>query len=92
MKRCKDPRLADYRGDAVPVHVRPQIRSDAGEDVALGDGALQYGHESIVESYYVFAVGKYVAISPDVIVIDHPGYNRSRGPATVLSTRVNAHW
>jgi hypothetical protein len=63
-----------------------------GNGFLLGDGALQYGHESIVESYYVFAVGKYVAISPDVIVIDHPGYNRSRGPATVLSTRVNAHW
>ena len=32
MERREDPRLADRCGDAVPVHVRPQIRTDTRED------------------------------------------------------------
>lgn len=63
-----------------------------GSGFLLGDGALRYGPESIAETYYLFAIGPYVAVSPDVIFIAHPGYNRDRGPATVLSTRLNAHW
>ncbi len=63
-----------------------------GSGFLLGDGALRYGPESIAETYYLFALGRYVAISPDVIFIAHPGYNRDRGPATVLTARLNAHW
>jgi hypothetical protein len=63
-----------------------------GNGFLLGDGALSYGHESIVEGYYRFAIGQYVAISPDVIFVANPGYNRARGPATVLTARLNAHW
>ena len=63
-----------------------------GNGFLLGDGALSYGHESIVEGYYRFAIGQYVAISPDIIFIANPGYNRDRGPAAVLTARLNAHW
>jgi hypothetical protein len=59
-----------------------------GSGFLLGDGALRYGPESIAETYYLFAIGRYLAISPDLILIAHPGYNRDRGPATVLSLRV----
>lgn len=58
----------------------------------LGDGALRYGWEEILELYYRFQLGKRWQLSPDVQVIRNPGYNRDRGPATVLGLRVNWHW
>jgi high affinity Mn2+ porin len=63
-----------------------------GSGFLLGDGALRYSPESIAETYYLFAIARDVAISPDVMFIANPGYNRARGPATVLTTRLNAHW
>lgn len=55
----------------------------------LGDGNLNYGRENIVEWYYNAHLwhGLYgmVGGSP----IDHPGYNRDRGPVYV--TTVRAH-
>jgi high affinity Mn2+ porin len=63
-----------------------------GNGFLLGDGALSYGHESIVEGYYRLAIGPYVAVSPDVILVANPGYNRDRGPAAVFTARLNAHW
>ncbi len=58
----------------------------------LGDGALHYGLEEILELYYRFQLGKYWQVSPDAQYIRDPGYNQDRGPATVLSLRANFHW
>jgi|SRR5579863_7086966 len=58
----------------------------------LGDGALNYGWEEILELYYRIQVAKLWQLSPDVQYIRDPGYNRDRGPATALSLRVNWHW
>jgi hypothetical protein len=58
----------------------------------LGDGALRYGWEEILELYYRFQLAKAWQLSPDVQYIRDPGYNRDRGPATVLALRVNWHW
>jgi high affinity Mn2+ porin len=58
----------------------------------LGDGALRYGWEEILELYYRFQLGKHWQLSPDVQAIRNPGYNRDRGPAPVLSLRANWHW
>jgi hypothetical protein len=62
-----------------------------GRGFLLGDGKLLYGPEALVESYYRLQVGGHATISPDVMLIDHPGYNRDRGPATVLTMRLSAH-
>jgi carbohydrate-selective porin OprB len=59
-----------------------------GRGFLLGDGALRYGAESLGEAYYRLQLGSYVAVSPDLMGIVHPGYNRDRGPASVLSIRV----
>ncbi len=56
----------------------------------LGDGALSYGPEIVTEAYYRLQLGPHLAITPDVIRIVNPGYNRVRGPATVLGLRVRA--
>ena len=63
-----------------------------GRGFLLGDGALHYGHEVIGESYYHAQFGEYVAVSPDAMLLVHPGYNRDRGPAVVLSARCNIHY
>ncbi|MDQ6690078.1 MAG: carbohydrate porin [Gemmatimonadota bacterium] len=63
--------------------------SAGGLGFLLGDGRLSYGPEQILEGYYRLQVGPCLQLSPDVQHIRNPGYNRDRGPATVLSLRIN---
>ncbi|MBI3567263.1 MAG: carbohydrate porin [Gemmatimonadetes bacterium] len=63
-----------------------------GNGFLLGDGALRYGPEGIVESYYRVQVGPWLQLSPDVMLIANPGYNRDRGPAFVTTLRLSTHW
>ena len=63
-----------------------------GDGFLLGDGALNYGEEQVVEAYYRIQIGKYTQLSPDFQYIRNPGYNRDRGPATVLSLRLNVRY
>jgi carbohydrate-selective porin OprB len=55
----------------------------------LGDGRLNYGRESVSESYYTAHVfgGLYVAVQ--LSVVDNPGYNRDRGPVIVPGVRAH---
>jgi carbohydrate-selective porin OprB len=57
----------------------------------LGDGALSYGPEEIVETYYNlplwFMRGLYGAV--DFQFINNPGYNRDRGPVLVPGVRIH---
>ncbi len=55
----------------------------------LCDGALDYGHERVVESYYRTQLGRYLQMSPDLQWITNPGYNRARGPVRVIGVRVH---
>jgi high affinity Mn2+ porin len=53
----------------------------------LGDGALHYGLESIVETYYNWQVRKGIYITLDLQGIANPGYNQSRGPIAFMALR-----
>jgi hypothetical protein len=57
----------------------------------LGDGALSYGPEKIMETYCNFPIplhsGLFAAL--DLQYIDDPGYNRARGPVLVLGARLH---
>ena len=55
----------------------------------LGDGALAYGREKIVEAFYNLALVRGIAIAPDLQFVDDPGYNRARGPVWVTSARLH---
>ncbi|HXM38550.1 MAG TPA: carbohydrate porin [Gemmatimonadales bacterium] len=55
----------------------------------LGDGALTYGQERILEAYYTRAVGLGLAFAADVQRVANPAYNRDRGPVTVFSLRAH---
>lgn len=53
----------------------------------LGDGALNYGRENIVEAYYNAHIWRGFFFGPDVQHINNPGYNRDRGPVLVAGSR-----
>jgi high affinity Mn2+ porin len=95
---------ADYKGnqwsrqlDKVGVaFVSNAIKRDhqnylklGGLGFLLGDGNLNYGRENIVETYYNAHMisGIYAALG--LQAIDHPGYNRDRGPVLVTAVRLH---
>jgi high affinity Mn2+ porin len=88
-------RGSDTAGLAVAVN---GLSSDArrylaagGMGILIGDGALRdYGLEKILETYYSMSLGSDWAVSADVQYIDHPAYNRDRGPVCVFGLRL--HW
>jgi len=55
----------------------------------LGDGKLNYGRETIVESYYNWHAWRGLFYAVDVQHINNPGYNRDRGPVWVGSVRTH---
>ena len=55
----------------------------------LGDGALHYGTERIVEGYYRLHLWRGIAVSPDFQWITNPGYNLNRGPVYVFGLRLH---
>ena len=69
-----------------------QYLAAGGSGFLLGDGALNYSVEEILESYYRAQIGRFIQVSPDVQFIRNPGYNRDRGPALVASLRVNVRY
>jgi high affinity Mn2+ porin len=55
----------------------------------LGDGALNYGRENIVEAYYNAHLWRGLFAGLDLQHINNPGYNRDRGPVIVPGARVH---
>jgi high affinity Mn2+ porin len=55
----------------------------------LGDGALSYGLEKIVEGFYTTHVWRGVFVSYDVQHVSNPGYNTVRGPVLVSTGRLH---
>ena len=63
-----------------------------GTGFLLGDGALRYGAETFLETYYRTQLGSYLQVGPDVQYVRNPGYNRDRGPAWVTTLRANLRY
>jgi carbohydrate-selective porin OprB len=55
----------------------------------LGDGALAYGPEEIVEAYYTVHMWRGLFASVDLQHINNPGYNQARGPVIVPGLRLH---
>ena len=55
----------------------------------LGDGALDYAREEIVEAYYTAHVWRGAFASFDLQRIWNPGYNQARGPIVVPTLRAH---
>lgn len=63
-----------------------------GVGFLLGDGQLNYGRENILESYYAAHVWRGAYVSLNLQYIDHPGYNRDRGPVIVPGARLHVEF
>lgn len=61
-----------------------------GAAVFLGDGALNYRPERVIEAYYSVAAAKGTFVTFDVQRISNPGYNADRGPVSIYGVRL--HW
>jgi len=79
--------LAFARNGLSGVH--RQYLAAGGLTSLLGDGALNYRTENIVETYYSVAAGKHAFVTLDWQHIVHPGYNADRGPVNVGSVRLH---
>ena len=66
--------------------------ADGGLGFLLGDGALNYGRENILETYYTAHVWRGIYVAPGLQHINDPGYNRDRGPVLVPSFRLHVEF
>jgi high affinity Mn2+ porin len=72
---------------------RERYLNAGGLGILVGDGRLPNpGPEQIIESYYSLAVFRAAHASLDYQWINHPGYNRDRGPVSVLTVRLHAQF
>jgi high affinity Mn2+ porin len=58
-----------------------------GYGFIIGDGALRYGSEQVLEFYYSVSLPRGMTLTGDVQRVWNPAYNRDRGPVNVLGLR-----
>jgi high affinity Mn2+ porin len=67
--------------------VHRQYLALGGLGFLLGDGALSYARETILEEYYTIHIWRGLSMAEDVQLVANPGYNHDRGPGWVFSLR-----
>jgi high affinity Mn2+ porin len=84
-------RTDDVVGLSVVVNGISQDHRDflknGGYGFIIGDGSLNYAHEEILETYYSAKIFEKFWFSFDYQFVNHPAYNKDRGPAHVFSFR-----
>ncbi len=63
-----------------------------GAGITVGDGKLHPGLEEIVELYYDCALQPWLHLTGDFQAVNHPGYNRDRGPVYLFGVRLRANF
>lgn len=63
-----------------------------GLGILIGDGALSYGSEKIVEAYYLAQLAPWLSASFDAQHATHPAYNSRRGPVPIYAIRLHAQY
>jgi high affinity Mn2+ porin len=72
---------------------RERYLNAGGLGILIGDGRLPHpGPEQIFETYYSLAMLKFAHLSFDYQWINHPAYNRDRGPVSVVAVRLHAQF
>jgi high affinity Mn2+ porin len=72
---------------------RQRYLNAGGLGVLIGDGRLPHpGPEQILEGYYSVSVLNMAHLAFDYQWINHPAYNRDRGPVSVVAVRVHAQF
>ena len=65
--------------------VHQRFLAAGGTGILAGDGALNYGWERFIETYYDVAIWKTLHASLDYQFVTDPAYNRDRGPVSILA-------
>ena len=60
-----------------------------GVGFIVGDGRLNYGIEQIIETYYNCQLKKNLTLGLGLTGVNHPGYNRDRGPVAIGTVRLH---
>ena len=64
-----------------------------GTGILVGDGRLPHpGPEQTVETYYDLAAYGPAHVSLDYQLVNHPAYNRDRGPVSIVAARLHAQF
>jgi high affinity Mn2+ porin len=72
---------------------RERYLNAGGLGILVGDGRLPHpGLEQIVETYYSLSVLGAAHLSFDYQWINHPAYNRDRGPVSLVAVRLHAQF
>ncbi len=58
----------------------------------IGDGALNYRRENIIEAYYAYSLNKYLTFTADYQFVNNPAYNADRGPVSIFSGRLHGEF
>jgi high affinity Mn2+ porin len=58
----------------------------------IGDGALNYRRERVIEAYYAYALTKQLTLTADYQFIANPAYNADRGPVSIFSGRLHGEF
>lgn len=72
------------------TRVHQEFLAAGGTGILAGDGALNYGLEDAVETYYDFQIWKTLHGALDYQFVVNPAFNKDRGPVSVFSARL--HW
>jgi high affinity Mn2+ porin len=72
---------------------REQFLNAGGLGILVGDGQLPHaGPEAVAETYYSLTIRPGAQITFDYQWVDHPGYNRDRGPVSIFALRLHAQF
>ena len=75
-------------GNALSKDRRDYLQA-GGISFFIGDGALRYHPETILEGYYNWKMAKHAWLTADYQHIDNPAYNADRGPVNVFGARLH---
>ncbi|HVM76256.1 MAG TPA: carbohydrate porin [Candidatus Saccharimonadales bacterium] len=70
-------------------HEHARYLGYGGLGFLLGDGQLNYGRETIIESYYTVHLWRGIFPAAGLQYVWNPGYNRDRGPVLVPTLRLH---
>jgi hypothetical protein len=71
---------------------RRQYLEAGGISFFIGDGALSYKPEQIVETFYSIGFERGLWLTTDYQRIANPAYNAARGPVNVYAVRLHAEF
>ncbi len=60
-----------------------------GTGILVGDGALNYSPERIIETYYRAQIVDPVSLTLDYQYVTNPAYNAARGPVSIFGARLH---